>query len=397
MLNITKAKAMKSGDPAISDGSVKGLRLHPHRSQNGRGAWKLRFTSPVTKKRRDLGLGTFPDVGIADARDAASAAQRLVAAGKDPIDERKSAASAAVVETLTFEVAARKRFEELSPGFKNAKHRAAMDQHTHHLYVPVYREHPVGRSQGCRLRGGAAPIWLKKPETAQRVKQRCHEVMDWAYSQDMTSGNPVLSVARLLPKQPPKSKRVQHHPAMPWRQVSDFYSAKLAGGQKSTHALMTFVILTAARSGEARAATWDEIDIDAAIWTVPADRMKAGVEHRVPLSSPAVALLREVLQRKRNDLVFPAPQGGVLTDMALTTFLRRHKVPSDTAGRTATAHGFRSSFRDWASENGYPRDLAERALAHTIKNQAEAAYHRTDLLDQRRPMMEAWGKLVVSA
>ena len=184
---------------------------------------------------------------------------------------------------------------------------------------------------------------------------------------------------------------------MPWRQVSEFYSAKLAGGQKSTHGLMTFVILTAARSGEARAATWDEIDLDAAVWTVPADRMKAGVEHRVPLSSPAVALLREVLQRKRNDLVFPAPQGGVLTDMALTKFLRYHKVPSDTAGRTATAHGFRSSFRDWASENGYPRDLAERALAHTIKNQAEAAYHRTDLLDQRRPMMEAWGKLVVSA
>ena len=131
MLNITKAKAMKSGDPAISDGSVKGLRLHPHRSQNGRGAWKLRFTSPVTKKRRDLGLGTFPDVGIADARDAASASlQRLVAAGKDPIDERKSAASAAVVETLTFEVAARKRFEELSPGFKNAKHSSNGSTHS---------------------------------------------------------------------------------------------------------------------------------------------------------------------------------------------------------------------------------------------------------------------------
>ena len=397
MLNITKAKAMKSGDPAISDGSVKGLRLHPHRSQNGRGAWKLRFTSPVTKKRRDLGLGIFPDVGIADARDAASAAQRLVATGKDPIDERKIAASAAVVETLTFEVAARKRFEELSPGFANAKHRQQWINTLTTYMFPYIGSTPLADLKVADFAEALRPIWLKKPETAQRVKQRCHEVMDWAYSQDMTAGNPVLSVARLLPKQPPKSKRVQHHPAMPWRQVSDFYSAKLAGGQKSTHALMTFVILTAARSGEARAATWDEIDINAAIWTVPADRMKAGVEHRVPLSSPAVALLREVLQRKRNDLVFPAPQGGVLTDMALTKFLRYHKVPSDTAGRTATAHGFRASFRDWASENGYPRDHAERALAHTIKNQAEAAYHRTDLLDQRRPMMEAWGKLVVSA
>ena len=190
MLNITKAKAMKAGDPAISDGSVKGLRLHPHRSQNGRGAWKLRFTSPVTKKRRDLGLGTFPDVGIADARDAASASLRLVAAGKDPIDERKSAASAAVVETLTFEVAARKRFEELSPGFKNAKHRQQWINTLTTYMFPYIGSTPLADLKVADFAEALRPIWLTKPETAQRIKQRCHEVMDWAYSQDMTSGKP---------------------------------------------------------------------------------------------------------------------------------------------------------------------------------------------------------------
>ena len=161
---------------------------------------------------------------------------------------------------------------------------------------------------------------------------------------------------------------------------------------------MEFVILTAARSGEARAMTWSEVDFEGATWTVPASRMKARVTHRVPLSRRALEILR--VQRElqpKTDLVFPAPRGGVLSDMALTKFLRDQKAVSSEPGRTATAHGFRSSFRDWASEHGFARDLAERALSHTIANQVEASYHRTDLLEQRRSMMAAWAAHVIGA
>lgn len=181
---------------------------------------------------------------------------------------------------------------------------------------------------------------------------------------------------------------------MPWRDVPGFVKDRLRGSAANvTRALLEFVILTAARSGEARAMTWDEVDLGAKVWAVSANRMKAKVAHRVPLSGRAVEIL--TAQRKLQpdaELAFPAPRGGVLSDMVLTAFLRDQKAQSGDKGRIATAHGFRSSFRDWASENGYPRDLAERALAHTISNQAEAAYHRTDLLEQRRPMMEAWAQ-----
>ena len=185
---------------------------------------------------------------------------------------------------------------------------------------------------------------------------------------------------------------------MPWRLVPEFISSSLHAGRSNvSRALLEFVILTAARSGEARAMLWGEVDLEAKVWTVPAERMKAKVEHRVPLSAPALKVLED--QRKGEikgqTLVFAAPRGGILSDMALTKFLRDKEALSDVKGRAATAHGFRSSFRDWASENGYARDLAEKALAHTIANQVEAAYHRTDLLEQRRPMMEVWANFVI--
>lgn len=397
MLTNTTAKAIKPGDSPISDRGVKGLRLHPHKTIKGRGAWKLRFTSPVTQKRRDIGLGTYPEVSIADARGAATAAHRLIASGQDPIMARDAAAAAVETPAPTFEEAARRRYAEVKPGFANPKHVAQWISTLETYVFPAIGHRPVDDLKVRDFADVLRPIWLAKPETAQRVKQRCQDVMDWAYSQDMTPGNPVASVRQLLPKQPAKSKRVVHHPALPWRQIPDFYAARLADARNSTQALMSFVIMTAARSGEARHAYWSEVDLDGAIWTVPAARMKTGLGHRVPLSSTALALLRKLPSQKAGGLVFPAPRGGVLTDMALTKFLRDHRVPSDTSGRHATAHGFRSAFRDWASENGYARDLAERALAHTVKNATEAAYHRTDLVEQRRPMMEAWGAHICSA
>lgn len=159
--------------------------------------------------------------------------------------------------------------------------------------------------------------------------------------------------------------------------------------------MLEFLLLTAARSGEVRAMKWGEVDLDKAVWTVPAERMKAKTVHRVPLSGRAVEILKAQKDKAEHPtLVFPSIRGKVPSDMILTKFLRDKKVPSSEPGRAATAHGFRSSFRDWASENNYPRDYAERALAHTISNQSEAAYHRTDLLDQRRDMMEAWAQHV---
>jgi integrase len=392
-----KAKNIAPGDKPVADGTIRGLRLEPG-SAKGQGKWILRFVSPVTGKRRDRGLGAYPEVGIADARVRGLAARQSIASGKDPIEEREAdrAARAAIAGAMTFEQAARRVHEGLKPGWKNAKH---MDQWINTLRdyaFPRIGKRKVKELSPADFAEVLRPIWLAKPETASRVKQRCHTVMKWCWAQEMVKGNPVDVVDHLLPQQPGKRERTQHQPSMPWRDIPAFVQGVLhAGASNVTRALLEFVILTAARSGEARAMTWAEVDLETRVWTVPANRMKAKVVHRVPLSRRAV----EILEAQRAlhpdaDLVFPAPRGAVLSDMVLTGFLRNQIGRSSDKGRVATAHGFRSSFRDWASENGYARDLAERALAHTIANQAEAAYHRTDLLEQRRAMMEAWAKNV---
>ena len=221
--------------------------------------------------------------------------------------------------------------------------------------------------------------------------------MEWSCAQGLRIGNPVDGVKHLLPKQPSASKRVEHHPAMPWRLIPEFIADHIGTPAKVSPALLLFVILTAVRSGEARQARWAEFDLKKQVWTIPAARMKIGVSHRVPLAKQTVTLLSNTKALSaRGKLVFPSPKAGnVLTDMALTSLLRKHKAPSDVPGRVATAHGFRSSFRDWASENEYPQHLAESALAHQIKNAVERAYHRTDLLEQRRSMMQDWADFVL--
>jgi integrase len=300
-----------------------------------------------------------------------------------------------MAEAITFEQAARKVHEEQKPGWKNPKH---ADQWINTLRDYAFSK--IGNRMAAELTAAdfaevLRPIWLAKPETASRVKQRCHKVMKWCLAHGLVPGNPVDVVAHLLPQQEGARERTIHQPAMPWRDIPAFVTKLRAGPHSVTRTLLEFVILTAARSGEARAMTCCEVDLEARVWTVPANRMKAKAAHRVPLSERATEIL--MVQRERHsdaDLVFPSPRGLVLSDMALTKFLRDQKAPSSDKGRVATAHGFRSSFRDWASENGYARDLAERALAHTVRNQAEAAYHRTDLLERRRAMMEAWARHV---
>jgi len=228
------------------------------------------------------------------------------------------------------------------------------------------------------------------------VKQRIHAVMAWGRAHGHCQSNPVDVVGHLLPQQPGKAIRTKHQPSMPWKDIPAFATTHLKPRDRYdvTRAMLEFLILTACRSGEARGMVWSEVDLKNAVWTIPPERMKAKLPHRVPLAPRAIEILKSQLGR-HDSLVFPSTRDEVeLSDMVLTSFLRRVKAHSDTPDRIATAHGFRSSFRDWCSEKGYARDLAERALAHTVQNKVEAAYHRTDLLEQRRGMMNAWAAFV---
>lgn len=398
MANLTDraARNLTPTDKPLADGMVTGLYLHPS-SQKGHGKWKLRYVSPETSKRRDMGLGAYPEVSIAEARDAAQEARKAIRNGVDPLAERgrlvTSQASQAAIKKYTFEVAALEVYETLKPSWANPKH-AAQWITTMRTYVfPLVGSVQVDELQPKDFAKVLQPIWLVKTETAGRVKQRCHAVMKWCWGRELVSRNVVDMVDTLLPKKPSKATTVKHRPAVPWRDVPAFVSGLLRKDKDVTRDIIEFVVLTAVRSGEARNMVWEEVDMDKGVWTLPAQRTKTRQPHRVPLSAAALAILkRRKKLAKHPTLVFPSPSEKVLTDMAMTSLMRKNNVQSSTPGRVATIHGFRSSFRDWASEQGWSRDLAERALAHTIKNQAEAAYHRTDLLEERRPMMAAWGK-----
>ena len=396
-LSDLKARNIKPGDQPIPDGMVPGLRLHPGK-EKGQGKWLLRFVSPETKKRREMGFGAYPDASIADSRRAAAAARDLIRDGVDPIDARKANAQSRQrdAQALTFEKAAKRVHEDLKPGWANSKH-AAQWITTLEIYVfPHIGNRKVMDLKARDFADALRPIWLGKAETASRVKQRCSAVMDWCAAQELIGANPVGVVAKLLPKQASNRERVVHQPAMPWQLVPGFVTDHLRTGKASlSKTMLEFLILTAARSGEVRAMSWDEVDLVKGVWTVPAERMKAKSPHRVPLSVRAVEILEaQRVTAAHLTLVFPSSRGNAPSDMILTEFLRGVEAVSSEAGRTATAHGFRSSFRDWASESGYPRDNAERALAHVVKNRTEEAYHRTDLLEQRRGMMQFWARYV---
>lgn len=399
MLTETRARRIKPGDSALADGTVTGLQLLPA-AVAGRGKWRLRFISPETAKRRDMGLGAYPEVSISQARELAQTARKLLANGTDPLEEfeRKRLLAANTVALPTFREAAVKVHEEHKASWSNGKHTDQWINTLATYAMPFIGERLVDTLKPADFADAIRPIWLTKPETARRVKQRCHAVMKWCWGKGYVQGNVVDMVDTLLPRQGVTARQRRHHPAMPWRIVPGFVNDVVHAGEDVTRHLLEFTILTAARSGEARGITWAEVDLSTATWTVPARRMKARVTHRVPLSGRALEILQ--LRRKispNSALVFPSPRGKILTDMALTKFLRYHKVVSDVPERVATANGFRSSFRDWASEAGVPHDVSERALAHKISNAVEAAYHRTDLLEQRRGVMEAWAAHVGGA
>lgn len=287
--------------------------------------------------------------------------------------------------------------QELKPGWKNAKHAQQWINTLTEYAFPKIGTIPIDQLTPRHVADVLRPIWLQKAETASRVRQRIHAVTAWGWAHGFNNANPADVVSHFLPGQESKSIRRERQPAMPWQSLPPFAASELgsAGDLDVTRRAMILLILTAARSGEVRGMTWDEVDLQGAVCTIPASRMKAKQAHRVPLSRQAVHLLQQQLGQHRQ-LIFPSVRANtVMSDMTLTALLRRLDAPSDSNGRVATAHGFRSSFRDWCSEHGYARDLAERALAHTVKSQVEAAYHRTDLLEQRRPMMQAWSDYVL--
>lgn len=368
-------------------GGVAGLALQV--LPTGGRSWVLRIT--IGTKRRDMGLGGFPDVTLAGARDAARAARAKVKLGIDPVDEARAKVSllkASQAAAVTFKQCALRYIEAHEATWKNPKSPAQWRNTLETYAYPVMGELLVRDVGLTHVMAALEPIWSTKTATATRVRGRMEKVLDWATVRQYRKGqNPARwrgHLETLLPS-PKKITKTEHHQALPVSDMGAFMQRlrKVPGtGAKA----LEFAILTAGRSGEVRGAAWSEIDLDAAVWTIPAERMKMEKEHRVPLSDAALALLRAQPCIDDNPLVFPAPRGGVLSDMTLTLVLRRMAV-------SAVPHGFRSTFRDWASERtNYPRDAAEMALAHAIGDKVEAAYRRGDLFNKRRRMMEDWAK-----
>ncbi len=389
ILTDTRARNIKPDGPQIAHGGVTGLVLIPAKTK-GHGKWVLRFVSPVTGKRRNAGLGNYPEISIAEVGKLATAMRDNIAAGADPLEAKKIEMSAPSIPT--FKAAATTLHSELLPGWKNFKHGQQWINTLEEYAFPEIGALPLNEIQPRHIADVLRPIWLSKAETSTRVKQRIHAVMSWGWAHGHCVANPVDVVHHLLPQQPGKAVRTEHQPAMPWRDIPKFIKDNLqtSSPYDLTRPMLELLILTAARSGELRGMCWPEVDLKGKIWTIPAERMKAKQAHRIPLSDRAVEILKRQLGM-HDHLVFPSPRAQAeLSDMVLTAFLRRVKAKSDTPGRVATAHGFRSSFRDWCSEQGHARDIAERALAHSVANKVEAAYHRTDLLEQRRPVMQAW-------
>ena len=372
-------------------GGVAGLYLCV--SPSGARSWIARVN--VDGKRREMGLGSFPDVSLSIAREKARAARSDTTMGIDPVAHRKEARSArqALKATQkTFADCAKAYIEAHSDSWRNAKHRAQWPS-TFETYVyPTMGTVLVGEVTQAHVMAVLLPIWKTKTQTATRLRGRIEQVLAWATAAGFRQGENCARWAGLLDQllpAPGKVSEPRHHPAVRVDDMPAFIKALRQHDGLSPKAL-EFAVLTAARSGEVRGANWAEIDLEAAVWTVPPERMKAGKEHRVPLSAAAIKLLEAMPRIEGTELVFPAPRGGQLSDMALTALTRRMNFRDD-AGRVCVPHGFRSSFRDWVFERtDYPRDLAEAALAHALENKVEAAYRRGDALERRRAMMQAW-------
>lgn len=366
-------------------GGVAGLALQVLKS--GGRSWVLRMV--IGTRRRDMGLGGYPDVTLAQAREGARAARAKVRAGIDPIDEArnaKSALKASQMALITFKQAAESYIDSHKAGWRNEKHAKQWTSTLTAYAYPKIGHVLVKDVELPQVLGVLEPIWKTKTETASRLRGRIESVLDWATARNYRQGlNPARwkgHLDKLLPK-PSKVAKVEHHDALPISDVGAFMFELRKHDGVGAKAL-EFAILTAARSGEVRGATWPEIDKDAKVWVIPGERMKAGREHRVPLTDQTIQILDALPRIAGSNYVFTAPRGGQLSDMTLSAVIRRMGAP-------CVPHGFRSSFRDWVSERtNYPSDMAEMALAHTISDKVEAAYRRGDMFEKRRQMMADW-------
>ncbi len=413
---LTAAGVRHAGPGVHGDGGGLYLRVKP----DGRASWTLRYQ--IAGVRRDLGLGRARGPGavsLADARGKAAEARRLVAEGRDPLAVREADAAARREAEAARERQTRNSFRDVAaacitargPEWRNAKHAAQWEATLATYAHPIIGDMAVDALGVPDVLRVLQPIWTTKPETAARMRGRIEAVLSYAAATGLRpSGfNPASwrgnldatlpAAAKVKRRVREASGRAEHHIALPWQQMPAFMRA-LAARDGAAALALRFAILTAARTGEVVGAEWREIDMDAAVWTVPAGRMKGEREHRVPLSPAALEVLREVAERTggREGAVFQAA-GRPLSNMALLMALRRMNAgrpgePArwvDAEGRPVTPHGFRSAFRDWAGEcTTTPREIAEAALAHTVGNKVELAYRRGDALDKRRALMEAW-------
>jgi integrase len=377
---LSSLKVMRAREPGmLADGD--GLYLQVTRS-NG--------------KSREMGLGSLKAVGLASARLKAAECRALLADGIDPIAARDTKLAQQAVEdarAITFDHCADAFIKAHSSGWKNKKH-VAQWKATLRTYVsPVFGSLPVQAVDVALVMKVLEPIWTTTPETAARVRGRVESVLNWAKARGYRTGeNPALWKGHLDNLLPARKKiaDVKHHAALPFDQTTKFIDALRQVDGVASLAL-EFAILTAGRTGEIIGARWNEIDLAANVWTVPASRMKGGREHRVPLSAAALAILNKVSTGNPEDFVFVGRKKSPLSNMALLMLLRR-------MGRNQlTVHGFRSTFRDWAAERtNFQSEVAEAALGHTVGDKVEAAYRRGDFFEKRRRLMEAWGKFATT-
>lgn len=373
------------------DGGSRGLYLRV--SETGARSWIFRYSRDG--RRRDMGIGPVDLVPLAEAREKVLELRRRLLQGVDPLAERDAGRRAQTVAEArarwTFKAAAEAVHETLAPGWRNPKHAAQWIATLEAYAFPAVGDMHVGAIGVADVVEVLRPIWTTKAETARRVRQRIDATMRWAVAHGHAAVNPVAAAVELLPRQ---RDQVEHHAAVAVADMPAFWQALAEREPAAAVLALRFAILTAARSGEVRGASWSEVDKKARTWTIPAERMKAGREHVVPLSDAALAVLEqagELFDTDPNKPIFPSPlKGRTLSDMALGAVLRRMQVE-------ATAHGFRSTFRDWCAESGVAREVAERALAHAVKDSTEAAYSRTQLIEQRRPVMVAWAAFLTGS
>ena len=375
MVKLTNLKVKNAKPGNHEDG--RGLRLVV--ANSGASNWIIRIQADG--RRREIGLGSASEVGLAEARAKAEGVRAAIRGGSDPVALRRHNQS----KVPTFKEAAQMVHAEHLPSWKNPKHGKQWIATMEHYVFPKLGDVRIDKVTASMVREVLLDIWLTIPETARRVRQRIGTVLDYGYARDWRGQEaPMRSVSKGLPKQPSIKK---HYAAMPWQDVPAFVTDMSVAirATKTVLRALEFTILTAARSGEVRLATWSEIDLDKTTWTIPAERMKAGAEHRVPLSSRAVEILKEILAEDKKTLIFQGrKEGRPLSDMSLTMPLRR-------AGLGVTVHGFRSAFRDWCGEaTNTPREVAESCLAHVVKNATERAYARTDYFEKRRAIMDLW-------